>query len=94
MKTLLIGMMVALLLVGCGSDINADQSKGPIRLLFAVNPSVAKEVLLPVAPEQLGEVVLIANSEKVSTQGLQDNFARKDGFLRLPSVSSAMWTIG
>ena len=73
--------------------INADQSAGSIRLLFAVNPSVAKEVLLPVAPEQFGEVVLIANSEKVSTQGLQDNFARKDGFLRLPPISSAIWTI-
>jgi 1,4-alpha-glucan branching enzyme len=73
--------------------INADKSAGSIRLLFAVNPSVGKEVLLPVAPEQFGEVVLIANSEKVSTQGLQDNFARKDGFLRLPPISSAIWTI-
>jgi len=73
--------------------INADKSAGSRRLLFAVNPSADKEVLLPVYPEQFGEVVLVANSEKVSTQGLQDNFARKDGFLRLPPISSAIWTI-
>jgi hypothetical protein len=66
---------------------------GQKNFLFAVNPSVAKEVLLPVAPEQFGEPVLVADSEKVSTQGLQDNFARKDGFLRLPPISSAIWTI-
>jgi pullulanase/glycogen debranching enzyme len=73
--------------------INADKSKGPTCLLFAVNPSAGKEVLLPVAPEQFGEVMLVADSEKVSMQGLQDNFARKDGCLCLPSTSSAMWTI-
>ena len=73
--------------------INADQSRGSRRLLFAVNPLANKDVLLPVTPEQFGEPVLVADSEKVSTQGLQDIFARRDGFLRLPSVSSAMWAI-
>ncbi|MBT7742771.1 MAG: hypothetical protein HN727_13285, partial [Opitutae bacterium] len=73
--------------------INADKSAGSRRLLFAVNPSADKEVLLPVSPEQFGEVVLVANSEKVSTQGLQDDFARKTGCLCLPSTSSAMWAI-
>ena len=73
--------------------INADRSAGFARLLFTVNPLPNKDVLLPVTPEQFGEPVLVADSEKVSTQGLQDIFARRDGFLRLPSVSSAMWTI-
>ena len=78
---------------GAALLINADQSRGSRRLLFAVNPSANKDVLLPVTPEQFGEPVLVADSEKVSTQGLRDVFARRDGFLRLPSVSSAMWTI-
>ena len=73
--------------------INADKSKGPTCLLFAINPSANKEVLLPVTPEQFGDSVLVANSEKVSTQGLQDNFARKTGCLCLPSTSTAMWTV-
>jgi pullulanase/glycogen debranching enzyme len=73
--------------------INADQSAGSRRLLFAINPSANKEVLLPVTPEQFGDSVLVANSEKVSTQGLQDNFARKTGCLCLPSTSTAMWTV-
>ena len=73
--------------------INTDYSEGPDRLLFAVNPSAKKDALLPVTPEQLGEPVLVAESEKVSMQGLRDIFARRDGFLRLPPVSSAMWTI-
>jgi pullulanase len=73
--------------------INADQSAGSIRLLFAVNPFANKEVLLPATPEQFGDSVLVANSEKVSTQGIQDNFARKDGCLCLPSTSTAMWTV-
>jgi len=61
--------------------------------LFAVNPLPNKDVLLPVAPEQFGQVVLVADSEKVSGKGLQDDFARKDGFLRLPPISSTIWTI-
>jgi pullulanase/glycogen debranching enzyme len=73
--------------------INADQSSGSRRLLFAINPSADKEVLLPVTPEQFGDSVLVANSEKVSTQGLQDNFARKTGCLCLPSTTTAMWTV-
>ncbi|MBT7743481.1 MAG: glycoside hydrolase family 1 [Opitutae bacterium] len=80
------GQAVALL-------INTDRSAGSARLLFAVNPSANKDVFLPVIPEQFGKPVLVADSEKVSTQGLQDDFARKTGSLCLPSTSSAMWTI-
>ena len=73
--------------------VNADKSAGSIRLLFAVNPSAGKEVLLPVVREQFGEPVLVADSEKVSGKGIRDDFARKDGCLCLPPISSAMWSI-
>ncbi|MBU61070.1 MAG: glycoside hydrolase family 1 [Opitutae bacterium] len=80
------GMSLALI-------INADKSQGPRRLFFAVNSSPNQEVLFPEAPEGFGDAVLVANSEKVSKQGLQDTFFRKDGCLCLPSVSTAMWAI-
>ena len=82
------GSAIALLL-------NADESMGNQKLLFAINPD-PDEAILPVMTERLGPKQLLATAEKwaENSLSLSDDFeSASNGELILPPFQLGMWRV-
>jgi pullulanase/glycogen debranching enzyme len=73
--------------------LNADESLGSRKLLFAVNPD-REETTLPIAHQTRSDARLLATADVFDERGLADEFARTGGEgIILPSLQLAMWEL-